>query len=79
MNSLLDLLRVGGQTAADVIAAQNSGPVTSAGPLVNPQTLQAQQLANGTQATANPVNYTPFILGGAVLVGALVLVVVLKN
>lgn len=79
MDSFLDLFKTAGQTAVDIIAAQNSGPVTSAGPNTNPQKLTNQALANGAQQTANPSNYTPLIIGGAVLVGVLVLVVVLKK
>jgi hypothetical protein len=68
-----------GQTAVDIISAQNTGPITSAGPKTNPAATNAAAMANATQKTVNPTNYTPFIIGGAALVGVLVLVVVLAR
>lgn len=77
--NFLDFLQQAGNTAVDIIAAKNSGPITSAGPTVNPAQLDAQGRAIATTQAVNPTNYTPFIIGGVAIVGVLVLTVVLAR
>lgn len=79
LSGLGDLLKTAGATAIDVIGAKAKAGITSTDPNINPAALNAKTLANQQQANLQGTNYTPWLIGGGIALGAIVILAVLSR
>jgi hypothetical protein len=81
LNSLTGLLSKAADTAIDVVGLKAIGSVYPTGQ-VNPATVASQNTAANQSASATasiPAAYKPYLIGGGIFVGVLLLAVVLTR
>lgn len=79
LSGLGALLGYAGKTAVDVIAANKTAGISSTDANVNPAALQAALQAQQQQAALNKQNYMPWVIGGAAVLGVVVLMAVMSR
>lgn len=78
LSGLGALLQQAGMTAVDVIGAKAKAGITSTNPNVNPDAANAAAAANKQQSAITP-NYMPWIIGGAGVLGVVVILAVMSR
>lgn len=76
--SLLDWFKAAGQTAVDIIGAKSNGVTSTPNSGINPAALNSATVAQ-EQERAVTANYTPLIIGGVVLLSAVVVIAVVAS